>query len=81
MFGLHFLNRRPQGFGFLIPGVGAQGGRVEDLSAAFSADRASALITVSRALVNAGEASGGDPSAAARAAAAQLRSAIWSVSG
>lgn len=66
---------------FLIPGVGAQGGRVEDLAAAFGAGRASALITVSRALVNAGDASGGDPTAAARAAAAELRSSIWSVSG
>ena len=38
---------------FLIPGVGAQGGKVEDLAAAFTPGRAAALITVSRALVNA----------------------------
>ena len=66
---------------FLIPGVGAQGGKVEDLGAAFSAGRASALITVSRALVNAWEQTGGDPSESAKAAADQLRAAIWNVSG
>lgn len=64
---------------FLMPGVGAQGGRVEDLAAAFGAGRASALITVSRALVNAG-ADQNDPSDAARAAARSLREQIWSVS-
>ncbi len=66
---------------FLIPGVGAQGGKVEDLGAAFSAGRASALITVSRALVNAWEQTGRDPSESAKAAADQLRAAIWNVSG
>lgn len=65
---------------FLMPGVGAQGGRVEDLAAAFAAGRASALITVSRALVNAGVGDD-DPTAAARAAARSLREQIWSVSG
>lgn len=66
----------------LIPGVGAQGGRVEDLAAAFTAGRASALVTVSRALVNAAEVSGGDDhAAAAAAAAAELRASIWAVSG
>jgi orotidine-5'-phosphate decarboxylase len=64
----------------LIPGVGAQGGRVEDLAAAFSSGRASALVTVSRALVNAAR-PGDDPAAAARAAAAALRESIWAVSG
>lgn len=64
---------------FLMPGVGAQGGRVEDLAAAFGAGRASALITVSRALVNAG-AGDDDPTQAARAAARGLREEIWSVS-
>jgi orotidine-5'-phosphate decarboxylase len=65
---------------FLIPGVGAQGGKVEDLSAAFTAGRASALITVSRALVNAWEQTGGDPASSATAAAAELRESIWKVS-
>lgn len=66
---------------FLIPGVGAQGGKVEDLGGAFSAGRASALITVSRALVNAWEQTGGDHAASAKAAADELRAAIWAVSG
>jgi orotidine-5'-phosphate decarboxylase len=65
---------------FLIPGVGAQGGKVEDLAAAFTAGRASALITVSRALVNAWEQTGSDPTASAQAAAAELRESIWNVS-
>ncbi len=64
----------------LIPGVGAQGGKVEDLGPAFSAGRASALITVSRALVNAWETTGGAHMESARVAAEELRSAIWSVS-
>lgn len=65
---------------FLIPGVGAQGGKVEDLAAAFTAGRASALITVSRALVNAWEQIGSDPTSSAKAAAAELRESIWNVS-
>lgn len=65
---------------FLIPGVGAQGGKVEDLGAAFSAGRASALVTVSRALVNAFERSDEGHAASARAAAAELRRSIWDVS-
>jgi orotidine-5'-phosphate decarboxylase len=65
---------------FLIPGVGAQGGRVEDLAAAFAPGPASALITVSRALVNAWEQTSGDAAESAAAAAAELRESIWSVS-
>lgn len=64
----------------LVPGVGAQGGKVEDLTAAFSAGRASALVTVSRALVNAWEQVGGDPAESAMAAARRLRASIWEVS-
>ena len=64
---------------FLIPGVGAQGGKVEDLAAAFTAGPASALITVSRALVNAWEQNGEDPTSSARTAAAELRESIWKV--
>lgn len=65
---------------FLIPGVGAQGGTVEALAPAFGAGRASALVTVSRALVGAGAGDSGDPAAAARAAAAGLRASIWAAS-
>ncbi len=66
---------------FLMPGVGAQGGKVEDLAGAFAPGPAAALVTVSRALVNAADTAGGDPVDAARAAAAALRASIWAVSG
>lgn len=64
---------------FLIPGVGAQGGKVEDLAAAFANNRAGALVTVSRALVNAGE-DAATREDAARRAASELRAAIWNTS-
>jgi orotidine-5'-phosphate decarboxylase len=57
---------------FLIPGVGAQGGRPEDLGAAFEPGRAGALIAASRSIAGAD-----DPAAAAD----ELRSALWEVSG
>jgi orotidine-5'-phosphate decarboxylase len=57
---------------FLIPGVGAQGGRPETLGAAFGAGPASALIAASR-----GIAADPDPAAAAE----RLRAATWSVAG
>ncbi len=56
---------------FLIPGVGAQGGKPELLGAAFEPGRASALVTVSR-----GIAADPDPAAAAE----RLRAAVWDVS-
>jgi orotidine-5'-phosphate decarboxylase len=56
---------------FLVPGVGAQGGRPEDLGPAFSAEPASALVTVSRGIAE-------DPDPAA--AAARLRASVWEVS-
>ena len=49
----------------LLPGVGAQGGRVEDLAAAFAAGPGAALVTVSRSIVGAARA-GEDPAEAAR---------------
>ena len=45
---------------FLLPGIGAQGGRVEDLAPAFAAGRAGGLVTASRAIVRAHEQDGGD---------------------
>ena len=36
---------------FLLPGVGAQGGRVEDLAPAFAPGRAGGLVTASRSIV------------------------------
>jgi orotidine-5'-phosphate decarboxylase len=65
---------------FLLPGVGAQGGRVEDLAPAFAAGRAAGLVTASRAIVGAYREDGDDPGAAALAAAEHLREAAWSLS-
>jgi orotidine-5'-phosphate decarboxylase len=56
---------------FLIPGVGAQGGRPESLGAAFAVGRAGALVAASRGIA-------GDPDPAA--AAERLREAVWDVS-
>src|ERR671936_2842895 len=58
---------------FLLPGVGAQGGRVEDLGPAFAPHPAAGLVTASRSIVNAHEQRGGDPAMAAAAAADELR--------
>jgi orotidine-5'-phosphate decarboxylase len=56
---------------FLIPGVGAQGGKPEDLGAALAAGRpASILVAASRSIARAD-----DPAAAA----AELRAAVWSL--
>ena len=65
----------------LLPGVGAQGGRVEDLAAAFTPGRAGGLVSASRGIVAAHRHAGGEPGAAARAAAARLRELAWEVSG
>ena len=65
---------------FLLPGVGAQGGRVEDLGPAFAAGRAGALVTASRSIAAAHEHQGGDPAAAARREAERLREAVWALS-
>ena len=63
----------------LLPGVGAQGGAVAELSPAFAHHRAGGLVTVSRSLVNAWRDRGGDPATACAAAAGELREQIWSV--
>jgi len=57
---------------FLVPGVGAQGGRPEDLGAAFACGRAGAVVSASRSIAGAE-----DPAAAAE----ELRAAVWAVSG
>jgi orotidine-5'-phosphate decarboxylase len=62
---------------FLLPGVGAQGGRVEDLGPAFAPHPAAGLVTASRSIVDAHVERGGDPAAAAAAAAEELRAAAW----
>lgn len=66
---------------FLLPGVGAQGGQVQDLAAAFTPGRAGGLIAASRAIVHAHEQPGAlpDPASAARAEAQRLRDLAWSL--
>ena len=60
----------------LLPGVGAQGGRPEQLSAAFAAGPASALVSASRSVIYADRGAGWQDAAAAEAAllADELRS-------
>jgi orotidine-5'-phosphate decarboxylase len=62
---------------FLLPGVGAQGGSVEDLAAAFAPGRAWGLIAASRSIADAHEQAGGTPAAAALAEAERLRRLAW----
>ncbi len=64
---------------FLLPGVGAQGGRVDDLGPVFTIGPASGLISLSRGLVQAHRMSGGDPAAAARREAQRLREQAWAL--
>ena len=63
---------------FLLPGVGAQGGRAEDAAPAFAGRRAAALVTASRSIVGPALAAG--DAEAARPAAEALRAASWSIS-
>jgi orotidine-5'-phosphate decarboxylase len=65
---------------FLLPGVGAQGGRVEDLAPAFSPGPAAALVSVSRGIAAAHQRSGGDPAKAAHEEAVRLRELAWNLS-
>ena len=66
---------------FLLPGIGAQGGRVEDLAPAWVPGRAGGLVSASRSIANAHEAGGGgSPAAAARAEAERLRDSAWALS-
>lgn len=62
---------------FLLPGVGAQGGRVEDLRPAFAPGRAGGLVSASRSIANAHLATGGDPAKAALTEAQRLRAMAW----
>jgi orotidine-5'-phosphate decarboxylase len=65
---------------FLLPGVGAQGGRVEDLAAAFAPGRSGGLVSASRSIAEAHRPDGSDPATAAREEAERLREAAWSLS-
>jgi orotidine-5'-phosphate decarboxylase len=62
---------------FLLPGVGAQGGQISDLAAAFAPGTAGGLISASRGIVAAHEKRGGDPAAAAAEEARRLRELGW----
>ncbi|MEY2513636.1 MAG: orotidine-5-phosphate decarboxylase, partial [bacterium] len=64
---------------FLLPGIGAQGGRVEDLAPAFAAGKAGGLVSASRSIARAHEHSDGAPRDAARAEAERLREAAWAL--
>jgi len=61
----------------LLPGVGAQGGRVEALAPAFEPGRAGGLVSVSRGIAFAHERAGGAPADAARREAERLRALAW----
>jgi len=64
---------------FLLPGVGAQGGRVEDLGPAFAPGRAGGLIATSRAIADAYKGGRGDPARAAADEAERLRELAWTL--
>ncbi|HYU59124.1 MAG TPA: orotidine-5'-phosphate decarboxylase [Solirubrobacterales bacterium] len=57
---------------FLLPGVGAQGGRPEDLAPAYGDHPASAIVAASRSIAGAD-----DPAAAAES----LRAQVWGLTG
>ncbi|MDP2713043.1 MAG: orotidine-5'-phosphate decarboxylase, partial [Solirubrobacteraceae bacterium] len=65
---------------FLLPGIGAQGGRVEDLAPAFAPGRAGGLVSASRSIASAHESTGAAPAVAARAEAERLRESAWTLS-
>lgn len=62
---------------FLLPGVGAQGGRVEELQPAFAPGPAGGLISASRSIAGAHLSAGGEPAVAARREAERLRELAW----
>ena len=78
----HLLRARElmPGAVFLLPGIGAQGGAVEDLALAFQPGAAGGLITASRSIADAHQLHGGSPAQAARAEAERLRVAAWTLS-
>jgi orotidine-5'-phosphate decarboxylase len=64
---------------FLIPGVGAQGGRIENLAPVFATGAPGGLVSVSRGLVFAFEQDGGDPASSAAREAERLRNSAWNL--
>jgi orotidine-5'-phosphate decarboxylase len=65
----------------LLPGVGAQGATPADVARAFTSGPASALVTVSRAVIYAFRTEGSDWRYAAGREAARLQREVWAVSG
>jgi orotidine-5'-phosphate decarboxylase len=65
----------------LLPGIGAQGGAVSDLTRAFQSGPASALVNAARSINYAFRDSGSDYREAAGAEAARLKQEIWAASG
>jgi orotidine-5'-phosphate decarboxylase len=65
----------------LLPGVGAQGGSITDLTRAFQSGPASALVSASRSIDYAFREVGNDFREAAGAEAARLKQEIWTASG
>ena len=66
---------------FLIPGVGAQGGRPADLAPAFTSGPASALVSASRSIIYAHRGTDDDWRSAAGGAAAHLAHEVWAAAG
>jgi orotidine-5'-phosphate decarboxylase len=65
----------------LLPGVGAQGATPADVARAFTSGPASALVTVSRAVMYASRHSDADWRTAAGSEAARLKTEVWAASG
>ncbi len=65
----------------LLPGVGAQGATPADVARAFTSGPASALVTVSRAVMYASRHTDADWRTAAGSEAARLKSEVWAASG
>ena len=64
---------------FLLPGIGAQGGTVDQLAPAFAPGRAGGLVSASRSIADAHAGTGEPPAEAARAEAERLREQAWSL--
>jgi orotidine-5'-phosphate decarboxylase len=65
----------------LLPGIGAQGGSIADLTRAFQSGPASAIVNASRSVIYAYRDAGTDYRDAAGAEAARLKRDIWAASG
>ena len=65
---------------FLIPGIGAQGGELEEIAHVFESQPAATLVTAARSIVEAHKQHGGDPISAARSEAERIRDSCWRLS-